>query len=685
MMKKLLTIFILLIPSMLYAASAWDSGDIKKNSNCNQSLYYSIGKLCVDTDDAKLYKGTGSAVVEISNIVTGLTSASSVAITGGTINGTAIGATTPAAGTFTTVTGTASINIGTSNAIESNALRGQTVSGFSGMLGTGTAVNDWYGIAMGVHCINDAKNAFVDGNVSFAGGNDSHAEGNRTVTGRRRYVVNSQGVDTDVDVGEKAFVILTVDGVNVSYGDVTSFFPNAYTTDITTRYGAGAQADVKGNIYPSGMTPATWSGDTITAANDLKWAMHPYMVLKGSSEPEISIVKILKSSYNAGTGTKIYYDSATSAYTTISSVYSSYAPTVNPDSTGLMGNGQHSEGFKTSASGYGAHSEGYKTHSWNAGAHSEGFASIATGHAAHAQGRYTRASGYASFSAGETTTASGSGSVVIGYNSTASGVRSIAIGKSMTVSGEDSVGISLSSGGTLAQNNTLAIMGGKVGIGYVAPYGTGSSLSVYGDIHQRNGYKIGYLGSSDADTTHNGYMLPYDVNGNLQIVTTYSGSSINLLPHKGVAIGIATAESGSGITEKLEVGGNITFKGTTGGFVHKRSEAVSAALSGASGSIAVNVPSGSRILGVQLRVDTAITSGDGGTTWTAAYVNTPTTAITSGQAFTKNTKFNAIHPAYEITTDTVTITITPNSGTFSGGVVRAIVYYEVIAAMGDAS
>lgn len=102
-MKKLLTIFILLIPSMLYAASAWDSGDIKKNSNCNQSKYFAIGKLCQDTDDAKLYKGTGSAVVEISNVVTGLTSASSVAITGGTINGTTIGATTPASGTFTTI------------------------------------------------------------------------------------------------------------------------------------------------------------------------------------------------------------------------------------------------------------------------------------------------------------------------------------------------------------------------------------------------------------------------------------------------------------------------------------------------------------------------------------------------------------------------------------------------------
>ena len=123
---------------------------------------------------------------------------------------------------------------------------------------------------------------------------------------------------------------------------------------------------------------------------------------------------------------------------------------------------------------------------------------------------------------------------------------------------------------------------------------------------------------------------------------------------------------------------------TGGGFGLKVAEAVSATLSGASGSIAVNVPSGKIIRGVQLRVDTAITSGDGGTTWTADYTNTPTTAITSGQAFAKGTKYNALHTAREFTTDTVTITITPNSGTFSGGAVRAVVYYEDLVTLSDA-
>jgi len=137
---------------------------------------------------------------------------------------------------------------------------------------------------------------------------------------------------------------------------------------------------------------------------------------------------------------------------------------------------------------------------------------------------------------------------------------------------------------------------------------------------------------------------------------------------------------------KMQNGLDITpssVLGTIGRLTRTYSEATSGALSGASGSIAVNVPSVARILGVQLRVDTLIASA-AATSWSADYVNTPTTAIASGQAFTKNTKVNAIHSAYEITTGTVTITITPNTGTFTAGVVRAVVYYETIAVMGDA-
>lgn len=127
---------------------------------------------------------------------------------------------------------------------------------------------------------------------------------------------------------------------------------------------------------------------------------------------------------------------------------------------------------------------------------------------------------------------------------------------------------------------------------------------------------------------------------------------------------------------------SLGVKGTTGGKTARVVEATTGALSGASGTITLGIPSGNRILGVQFRVDTLITSAVG-VSWTAVYTNTPTTAICSGKAFTKNTKFNTIHPAYEIATGTVAITITPNAGTFTAGVIRAIVYYENLDSMSD--
>ena len=156
------------------------------------------------------------------------------------------------------------------------------------------------------------------------------------------------------------------------------------------------------------------------------------------------------------------------------------------------------------------------------------------------------------------------------------------------------------------------------------------------------------------------------------------GAGDNRLHFMGEATATAATAIGSG---KVSVKGAVA---SAGGFTRQLAEATSGALSGASGSIAVNVPTGARILGVQLRVDTLITAVTG-VSWSADYVNTPTTAICAAQAFDKNTKFNAVHPAHEITTGTVTITITPNAGTFTAGVIRAIVYYEAIDAMSDAA
>ncbi len=122
----------------------------------------------------------------------------------------------------------------------------------------------------------------------------------------------------------------------------------------------------------------------------------------------------------------------------------------------------------------------------------------------------------------------------------------------------------------------------------------------------------------------------------------------------------------------------INRMGTTGGYKMMAAEAT-ATLSGASTTIQTNVPADSRVLGVQLRVDTAVTSGDGATSWTATYSGGLTSSITTSRPFAQNTKFNSLvggDAASEVDID-----ITPDAHTFSGGVIRAIVYYETFVAM----
>lgn len=125
----------------------------------------------------------------------------------------------------------------------------------------------------------------------------------------------------------------------------------------------------------------------------------------------------------------------------------------------------------------------------------------------------------------------------------------------------------------------------------------------------------------------------------------------------------------------------ITTYGTTGGYVRKVAEAT-ATLSGATTDIVLAIPTNSKLLGVQFRVGSTITSGDGGTTWNASYSGGSTTSLVTGQSFTSNTKVNKMH-VDEVTSAETNITITPDSGTFSGGEIRAIVYYETFVTLDD--
>lgn len=113
-------------------------------------------------------------------------------------------------------------------------------------------------------------------------------------------------------------------------------------------------------------------------------------------------------------------------------------------------------------------------------------------------------------------------------------------------------------------------------------------------------------------------------------------------------------------------------------------EAVASITATASVVIPVAVPSGARIRGVQLRVDSALAQS-----WDAAYSGGSAAAIATAQAAAKNTKVNVLYNtnvASDITTAVTNVTITRNGGgSFTAqGSIRALVYYESLNALGDA-
>lgn len=100
--------------------------------------------------------------------------------------------------------------------------------------------------------------------------------------------------------------------------------------------------------------------------------------------------------------------------------------------------------------------------------------------------------------------------------------------------------------------------------------------------------------------------------------------------------------------------------------------------------IATNVPSGVRLVGCQLRVDTALTEGE---TWSAAFTGGSSTSIAgTGQDVAKNTKVNWL-AVDQITSNVTNVRITRDAGNFTNdvGVIRAIVYYEELTALNNAS
>ncbi len=177
-----------------------------------------------------------------------------------------------------------------------------------------------------------------------------------------------------------------------------------------------------------------------------------------------------------------------------------------------------------------------------------------------------------------------------------------------------------------------------------------------------NSYTKLYLQSKNSGNTSRWAIIEEDPDGLLKFYTAASASPV----------------------AGIDAAGTYNM-GTTGGYLRRTAEATGTAAAAATFNIATNVPTGARILGVQLHVDTALSN-----TWDAAYNTGSTQTIGSNSAAAKNTKLNKMfdcQAATPITSGVTDITITRNGGgSFTaGGVVRAIVYYEDFKIMADAA
>ena len=308
-------------------------------------------------------------------------------------------------------------------------------------------------------------------------------------------------------------------------------------------------------------------------------------------------------------------------------------------------------------------------------------------------------------------------------NANTSGANNVFVGLSAgtkNTEGDNNTFIGASSGANTTTGDGNTYVGKGTGAGGTTGYwnsmlGTGSGALV------TQGYKMAAFGYEALAAATTGYgdtaigfraLLASTGNENTALgqlagsTATTGSNNIFIGANSGVSAGSETAANcvvigygatatgsnqvvlGNASTTETNIGGAIkNRRGTTGGIEYQYAEATANITAVASVTIQVNVPSGSKIIGCQLRVDSALAAGE---LWDAAYATGATQAIAAAQAVAKNTKVNTFfnaNAATDIASAETDIAITKNGGgSFTAqGTIRAIVYYQAFTAMADAA
>ena len=332
--------------------------------------------------------------------------------------------------------------------------------------------------------------------------------------------------------------------------------------------------------------------------------------------------------------------------------------------------------------------------------------------------------GYYNFGAGLgalTALTSGRGNMCIGYNA----------GKSITV-GRENVAIGYNALETLSisdWNTAIGVQaldkttsGYNVGIGYAAllqnsigidNLGIGNSSGKNKQTGNDNifiGAGAG-IGSGLYNTEKNviigksaGSLMATGALNNILI--GWQAGNVITTGHDNIIIGHDIDPSANNANNELNIGdiikgdtsaNEVYFTGelwqhsptSGGGLRNMMAEAVGTAVAATSFAIEVNVPSGARVNAVQLRVDTALTSGDGGTSWEAELSGGVSHTLGGGYSFNKDTQATLMLDASAATLIAnaevdITVTCDTAKNFQAGGQVRAIVYYQDLVPMAAA-
>jgi hypothetical protein len=328
---------------------------------------------------------------------------------------------------------------------------------FAVAMGAGTTAGGFASTAMGYNTTASGFASTAMGGFTTASGDHSTAMG-REVEAAGQYSVAIALADMDgtAVTQDNTMAIL---GGNVGIGTAS---PGA-KLDVETALEQGGAATIGSSYNSAAGDYAVAMGDGTTAGGDGSTAMGVYTTAGGYASTVMGYYTTADGFASTAMGRQTtadgYASTAMGEYTTASGGYST-----------AMGNDTTASEYYSTAMGGGTTASEYYSTAMGGGTTAGGYASTAMGSG-------TTAGGSCSTAMGANTTAGGSASTAMGAATTASGDYSTAMGKNIEAAGMYSVAIALSDmdGAQVIQNNTMAIMGGNVGIGTATP---GAKLDV---------------------------------------------------------------------------------------------------------------------------------------------------------------------------------------------------------------